>query len=214
MRRRNQKGSLQLRKQGGVWVWLGMWREGEHRRTKTLGQKSQMTKTDAREKLDKILTPLNAKHEQTDRMQFGVFVRDVYYPFCRRKWKRSTRITTEDRMNRHLIAELGGLELRNVNRVALQDLLDRKAGGGLSFSVVGHLRWDLRHIFRVAVAEGIIERNPGELLFTPQNATRAVRRVTAEEMAMVFSALDLRERLILKLAGIAGMRPGEILALQ
>jgi hypothetical protein len=109
-----------------------MWREGEHRRTKTLGQKSQMTKTDAREKLDKILTPLNAKHEQTDRMQFGVFVRDVYYPFCRRKWKRSTRITTEDRMNRHLIPELGGLELRNVNRVALQDLLDRKAGGGLS----------------------------------------------------------------------------------
>jgi integrase len=47
------------------------------------------------------------------------------------------------------------------------------------------------------------------------NATRAVRRVaTAEEMARVFSALDLRERLILKLAGIAGMRPGEILALQ
>jgi integrase len=92
--------------------------------------------------------------------------------------------------------------------------LDRKAGSDLWFSLVGHLRWDLRHIFRVAVAEGIIERNPGELLFTPQNATRAVRRVTAEEMARVFSALDLRERLILKLAGIAGMRPGEILALQ
>jgi integrase len=215
MRRRNQKGSLQLRKQGGVWVWLGMWREGEHRRTKTLGQKSQMTKTDAREKLNKILTPLNAKQEQTDRMQFGVFVHDVYYPFSRRKWKRSTRITTEDRMKRHLIPELVGLELRNVNRVALQDLLDRKAGSGLSFSVVGHLRWDLRHIFRVAVAEGMIERNPAELLFTPQTATRAVRRVaTAEEMARVFAAVDLRERLILKLAGIAGMRPGEILALQ
>jgi integrase len=215
MRRRNQKGSLQLRKQGGVWVWLGMWREGEHRRTKTLGQKSQMTKTDAREKLNKILAPLNAKHEPTDRMQFGVFVHDVYYPFCRRKWKRSTRITTEDRMNRHLIPELSGLELRDVNRVALQDLLDRKAGSGLSFSVVGHLRWDLRHIFRVAVAEGMIERNPAELLFTPQTATRAVRRVaSAEEMARVFAAVDLRERLILKLAGIAGMRPGEILALQ
>jgi site-specific recombinase XerC len=124
-------------------------------------------------------------------------------------------MNTKYRMDRHLISELGVLEVRNVNRVALQDLLDRKAGSGLSFSLVGHLRWDLRHIFRVAVAEGIIERNPGELLFTPQNATRAVRRAaTAEEMARVFSALDLRERLILKLAGIAGMRPGEIPALQ
>jgi hypothetical protein len=43
------------------------------------------------------------------------------------------------------------------------------------------------------------------------SATRAVRRVaTAEEMAKVFAGVDLRERLILKLAGIAGMRPGEI----
>lgn len=215
MRRRYQKGSLQLRKQGGVWVWLGMWREGEHRRTKTLGQKSTMTKSDARAMLDDILAPLNANHEQTGRMQFDAFVRDVYYPFCRRKWKRSTRTTTEDRMNRHLVAELSGLELRNVNRVALQDLLDRKAGSGLSFSLVGHLRWDLRHIFRVAVAEGIIDRNPAELLFTPSTAKRADKRVaTAEEMARVFAAVELRERLILKLAGIAGMRPGEILALQ
>jgi hypothetical protein len=100
MRRRYQKGSLQLRKQGGVWVWLGMWREGEHRRTKTLGQKSEMTEAEAKALLDGILAPLNAKQEPpTGNMQFGAYVREVYFPFCRRKWKRSTRMTTEDRIN-------------------------------------------------------------------------------------------------------------------
>jgi hypothetical protein len=79
----------------------------------------------------------------------------------------------------------------------------------MSFRVVAHLRFDLRHIFRVAVADGYIERNPAELLFTPRTANRAVRpTAAAEEMAQAFAAVELRERLILKLAGIAGTRPG------
>jgi integrase len=70
-------------------------------------------------------------------------------------------------------------------------------------------------ILRVAVAEGYIDRNPAELLFTPQNAPRAVQRVaTADEIARVFASVDLRDRLILRLAGIAGMRPGEIFGLK
>jgi integrase len=124
-------------------------------------------------------------------------------------------MTTEDRITYHIVREFEDAALRSIGRVALQDLLDRKAAAGLSFSVVTHLRWDLRHIFRIAVAEGYIGRNPAELLFTPQNATRAVRRVaTAEDIARVFASVDLRERLILKLAGIAGIRPGEVFGLK
>jgi integrase len=215
MRKRYQKGSLQLRKQGGVWVWLGMWREAGTRRTKTLGQKSEITKTQARAVFDLILAPLNARQDrETGSMAVGAFVRDVYYPFCRRKWKRSTRMTTEQRIGQHIIRELEDSELCAVRRDALQDFLDRKASR-LSFSVVGQIRWDLRHIFRLAVAEGLIDRNPAEMLFTPQGAKRAVRRVaTAEEIARAFGVVGLRERLMLKLAGISGLRPGEIFGLK
>jgi integrase len=193
-----------------------MWREGEHRRTKTLGQKSEISKAAAQALLDKILAPLNARQEpETGKMPFGDFVRDVYYPFCRRKWKRSTRMTTEQRIDQHIIPEFEETELRIVRRTALQDLLDRKADGGLSFSVITHLRWDLRHILRVALAEGFIERNPAELLFTPRNAKQAVRRfATVGEIAQAFAVVGIRERLIFKLAGIAGMRPGEIFGLK
>jgi hypothetical protein len=42
-----------------------------------------------------------------------------------------------------------------------------KTRAGLSFSTVDHLRWDLKQIFDMAIAEGHIVRNPALLLFTP-----------------------------------------------
>jgi integrase len=94
----------------------------------------------------------------------------------------------------------------------LQDFLDGKAG--LSFSVVDHLRWDLRQIFAMAIAEGHIRLNPAVLLFTPKAAKRPDHPVmTIENVVALFRALAMRERLIAKLAIIGGMRPGEIFGL-
>jgi hypothetical protein len=53
MRKRYQKGSLQLQKRGGVWKWLGYWWDGEHRHSRLLGLKSTMSKREAQEALDK-----------------------------------------------------------------------------------------------------------------------------------------------------------------
>jgi integrase len=101
-----------------------------------------------------------------------------------------------------------------LDRDELQALLDRKALT-LSFSMVAHLRWDLKQIFDMAVAEGYLRRNPAALLFTPRDCKRAPRRVlTLNEVRRLFSALDVRERLIAKLAVLAGMRPGEIFGLK
>lgn len=98
--------------------------------------------------------------------------------------------------------------------MSCQDLLDRKAEVGLSYSVVAHLRWDLRQIFRMGVTEQYLDRNPAELLFVPKEARRAeTRRMTLEEVRQLFSVLGLRERVIAGLAVLAGMRPGEIFAL-
>jgi hypothetical protein len=95
-------------------------------------------------------------------------------------------------------------------------LLHRKAKQeALSFSVVDHLRWDLKQIFDMAVAEGHMRLNPALLLFTPKDAKKPIRRaMTIEEVQICFGALNQRERLIAKLAILAGMRPGEIFALK
>lgn len=110
---------------------------------------------------------------------------------------------------------MGAREMKFIKRDDLQAVLDGKAAKGLCFSVVEHLRWDIHQIFDMALAEGLIERSPAALLWTPRDAVKAERRVmTVADVQLCFSVLDLRERLIAKLAVVGGMRPGEIFALR
>lgn len=206
---RHQRGSV--KKQRGRWV--AMWWVDGSRKSRVIGFVKDLTKSDARAVVDGIVKQTNAKRDQSRVWQFGEFVTEVYFPYYSRKWKPSTRENNVNRVSVHLVANLGDRELSSLKRDELQDLLDGKAKR-LSFSVVDHLRWDLKQVFDMAVAEGQVERNPALLLFTPNEAAKPVRRVmNLKEVQNCFSALDQRERLIAKLAVIAGMRPGEIFAL-
>jgi integrase len=212
MRQRHQAGGL--RKQRGR--WLGMWWDGGKRKSRVLGLVKEMTKSKARDEVAKIVAELKAKTETNSRVWcFGEFVDKVFFPYYSRKWKASTRGSTMNRISIHLVADLRDRELSGLKRDELQDLLDLKARKEcLSFSTVDHLRWDLKQIFDMAVAEGHIVRNPALLLFTPKEARMAQREVmTAAEVQTCFRVLGPRERLIAKLAILAGMRPGEIFAL-
>ena len=118
------------------------------------------------------------------------------------------------KLRRQMFDGLGPLELSSFRRNGLQDLLDEKTRSGLSFSTVDHLRWNMKQIFDMALAEGLVTRNPALLLFTPKEAAKPVRRVMImKEVQICFAVLGQRERLIAKLAIMAGMRPGEIFAL-
>jgi integrase len=212
MRKRYQEGSL--RKVDGKWI--AQWWEDGHRRKRTLGAVSKVSKSDARRELDAILSPINSRSESPSAAKkWGEFVMNIYLPFYRRKWKRSTAMTNEERLKVHLLPVLAERSVGSFSRDELQGLLDKKAEAGLSYSVVAHLRWDLRQIFRMAVTEGYITRNPAELLFVPRDAKRPEHTsMTREEVQRCFTALELRERLIVKFAVLAGLRPGEIFALK
>lgn len=206
---RYQKGSI--KKQRGRWV--AMWWIDGSRKSRVVGLVKEMSKSEARAEVDRIVREVNAKQNERRVWQFGEFVAEVYFPYYSRKWKASTRANNVNRVTVHLVANFKDRELTAFRRDELQDLLDAKAKT-LSFSVVDHLRWDLKQVFDMAVAEGHIERNPARLLFTPREAAKPVRRVmNLKEVQICFGALEQRERLIAKLAVIAGMRPGEIFAL-
>jgi hypothetical protein len=107
------------------------------------------------------------------------------------------------------------LQLETVGRDELQNFLEKKVASGLSASIVSHLRWDLRALFQLAMEDGLINRNPATSLVTPANASRSITRaMNRQEVVQLLSVLDLRERLISRLAIFAGMRPGEIFALK
>jgi integrase len=110
--------------------------------------------------------------------------------------------------------EFSEKRLSSLNLKELQAFLNTKAET-LSRSVVAHLRWDLRAVFKLALAEGYTERDPTGALFTPKQAkTSQARSMSKEEVKHYIRALEQRERVIAHLALFAGMRPGEILAMQ
>jgi integrase len=119
-----------------------------------------------------------------------------------------------DRIDREIVGTFGDRELRSLTREELQQFLNDRST--MSFSTVDHLKWDLRQIFKTAIAEtDFITKNPATLLQTPSECPKPVRRVmTLEEVILHFSVLPLRERLIEKFKILAGMRPGEIYALR
>lgn len=216
MRHRHQQGSLQVRRHGKRKMWVLLYRESSSRKYATLGYRSEMSKSEAEAKRDAILIEVNARSAlaSDQPITFGQFLEGVALPFLRSKWKRSTAATSENRINHHLKIAFSDRRLCDLGLKELQEFLNSKAES-LSRSTVSHLRWDLRAIFRLAQAEGLIDGDPTPALFTPRKATASQGRVLSREQVEPYlGALEMRERVIAQLALFSGMRPGEILALQ
>lgn len=182
-----------------------------------MGRCSRIGKGVAEGILSAILQPVNAGVGQSVRpvYTFGQYIERVYLPFCRRSWKESTDGTSEQIVRTHLVEAFGGALLRAIGREEMQDFLDRKALE-CGKSLVSHLRWFLNAIFKLAMSDGLVVNNPAAELRIPMKCKpgRAMRPLTEEEVKAYLEVLDLREQLIVRLAIIEGMRPGEILALR
>jgi integrase len=215
--RRFQRGSLQKRTSRDGGYWMAFWWEQGRRQSQILGPCSTISRAEALTAMAELLQPVNAHAcPPASRLwTLGAWIRDVFLPFRRRQWKASTASTTGDRIRKHVIGDLGALELSAITREVLQRYLEQKANDGLAFSVLQHLRWDLRAIFRLASQDGLLPSNPAENLFVPRPAPTPVRRLLSpRQIHQMLQTLDLREQLIVRLALFSGMRPSEILALQ
>jgi hypothetical protein len=132
----------------------------------------------------------------------------VALPFCRSKWKQSTTATTESRIRHHLIAEFSEALFRDLRLKDLQSFLNGKSRAGLSKRVVAHLQWDLHQIFKVARAEGYIDRDPAQALFTPRSTDVPIKTDHDQRgVAQHIAVLDPRERVIDHLAIFVGCGP-------
>jgi len=215
-RKRFQKGSIRARKHGRNKVWVAQWWEQGAKRSKVLGRCADMLKSEAEARLAVILQPFNENsgHPEKPIYTFRVYVEEVFLPVVCRKWKESTRVTTEPRIRGHLLPTFGDRLLKQITREQMQGFLDQ-LGVNRSRSIVDHLRWDLNSIFKMALSDGCVEFNPAAALFVTTCLPEAEKRVlTVEQIRIALEVLELRERLIFRLAVFEGMRPGEILALQ
>jgi len=147
-----------------------LWCEGGVQKSRVLGFVKDMTKGEAREAVAKIIAEGRAKME-TPR-KFGDFVEAVYFPYYGRKWKHSTQENNVNRIAVHLVEGYRERQLVSFKRDELQDLLNLKAKT-VSFSMVDHLRWDLKQIFDMAIAERSNGEEPCPAPLHPQGSEKA-----------------------------------------
>jgi len=192
--------------------WIGYWRGPDGKQvSEMLGLATEMTKTQAREAVAEIVKRIK---KETNPKLFGAFVEGPYFSFYTGKWKASTSENNLQRIRTHLVEAFRERDMASIRRDELQALLDAKSKTH-SFSVVDHLRWDLRQIFSMAIAEGLLRLNPAALLYTPRETKRPQHRtMTVEQIRAAFSVLAIRETCITKAAIIGGLRPGEIFGLK
>jgi integrase len=216
-RKRFQRGCVRKVKHGRRLVWIGKYYENGEGRTKVLGRCADMTEGAAWAELQEYLRPVNEKAGRPQGLptNFKTYVLNVFLGQRRKKWKDSTDKTTTERYETHLFPAFEHCELKELTREPLQQFLDERARSGLSKSVVSHLRWDLNAIFKMAADDALVQGNPAGSLVTPKSAKTAPKRtLTMEEVQTALTALDLRERVVVLLAVLVGLRPGEILALR
>jgi integrase len=216
-----QRGSLKkfFDKRKRVWTWQFQWREPGFKgpRTKDLGRCSDISRAEARSGADEILQQLQgvAPTIRSSTIPLTRFVEDTYLDVKTRKWKASTRGTTEQLIRDYITTPFGNQMLHSITRKDLQAHLDRLAQIDKSESIVGHVRWQLSAIFRMAKSDGFIAVDPSEGLETPRCKPQGDKAILElEQFIRAQMCLDIRERLIVRFGVAAGLRPGEIMGLK
>jgi len=128
-------------------------------------------------------------------------------------YKPSALRSYEEALRTKVLPELGRLRLSAVDRVAIQDLVDRLVARGLAPSTVRNAVLPLRAIFRRAVTRSEVVQNPTLALSLP--AVRGRReRVARPEARALIDAVPEGDRAIWATALYAGLRRGELQALR
>jgi integrase len=184
-----------------------------------LGLKSQMSKSEARERLLQEITKLNGSSSGDDSAKngavtFGWFVRTRFYPLKEAHWKEETAKVKKLLIQQDLIDEFEDVPLENFDKFALQIHLNKLAKTR-SRDTVLQLRAYLRDIFAEAVDQDFLAKDPARKLRTPTQL-RATDKTTLtwDQLRDVLAKLDLRDRILLELDMTNALRPGELFALR
>jgi len=103
------------------------------------------------------------------------------------------------------------MKIRDIRPMHLQALINEHSSMPRTCE---QLRMCLRQIFKQAIADDIITKNPAALLDLPRHVKKEKRALTAAEKAALKAAdLTEKERAFIMLAYGCGLRPGEIYAL-
>jgi integrase len=224
-RKRFQAGHVRLRGKRDPY-WEGFYREDVLLRdgrvvrkqcTKNLGRQADIpTKRLAQRRLADIVKELNEEdYRPRPVVTVGDFVEQKYSKLTMPTKKDTTRHSYQVILRKHVLPEIGDRQLTDLTGEDIQELVNRKVAGGLSWSTVRNIKWVLSAVFKVAVKHNYCRSNPARLVDLPPEPVRKLQQLASDEdLNRLEDALEEPFRTLVWLGRITGLRPSELFALR
>jgi len=220
-RRHGGNGHIRLRKDVTRPFWQGMWSEyvsGElKQRSQNLGYADEITKTEAKLRLQKLLVKVYdaERRGRRDSQSVKQYIEGSYQVHFLPLHKPSVKKSYGQIIQRHILPAFGPMEIDQVTRQDVQVLITRLVKEGLSWYSLHNVRTVIRSIFREAIKDRLAETNPGTLINMP--AQPAYFPPEMPSRATIYSLLGSMPepyQTFCWLTLVTGMRVGEITALK
>ncbi len=223
-----QKGWVSIRGK----KWYGYFRrtalDAETNEPKTvsipvaLGLKSEMTKTQARQKLESEIVRLTGQTTEDGTVKngtvtFGWFVRNRYLPLKEADWREETAKVKKYLIQADLVDEFEAIRLENFDKFTLQNHLNRLAKTHSKDRVL-QIRSYMRAIFAEAVDQDFLSKDPARMVKPPANLREVDKTTLSWDQLRAALAklgeLSLRDWILIKLDMSNALRPSELFPLR
>lgn len=221
-RRRYQRGSISPKPMGKrEKYWLVRWREDEFvkgeierpQKSERLLLSEYPTRRSAERGLDAILRriglndPSYKARPQATVQQFF----DKWKDAVLKHKKPSTQASTNSRMNKVLLPCFGKRDLSSISAELLQSFISERGGNA---KTVKNLVGELRMMWKTATQWGYVTHDPFENLVYPAYQKDEQPSFTPEQVRMILEKMPEPYKTLWELVWEAGMRRGEVCALQ
>ncbi len=189
--------------------------EKRSHRAVVLGLKADLRKWEAEQKLRDVIAKETSGASAQPSPEFTLrwFWEQRFRPMKEPTWKESSRHRTLSFIEHYVMDPLGHTPLGSLNRFALQTHLNDLAGH-YSHSVVSKFRVYISAILDEALEQDFIVKNPARKLEMPQTRRPVKRYLSEQEIRAIMGQLSVRDRLIVRMFLVLGLRPGELFALR
>jgi integrase len=184
-----------------------------------LGLKSQFTKFEAREALEREIAKLTgqssgSKSAKDASVTFGWFVRNRFLPLKEAHWKEETAKVKTLLIQQDLIDDFEVVPLENFDKFTLQVHLNKLAKTRSRDRVL-QIRAYMRDIFAEAADQDFLAKDPARKVRVPTQLRETDKTtLTWDQLRKALSGLNLRDRLLLELDMTNALRPSELFGLR
>ena len=187
-----------------------------------LGLKSEMTKREAREMLEKEIVRLTGQTIEDGTVKngtvtFGWFVRNRYLPLKEADWREETAKIKKYLIQVDLVDEFEDIRLENFDKFTLQHHLNKLAKTRSKDTVL-QIRSYMRAIFAEAVDQDFLQKDPARMVKVPANLREVDKTtLTWDQLRAALaklSRLGLRDWILMKLDMSNALRPSELFPLR